>query len=156
METTYEPLIEDTVEIAAPPAQVWALVTDLPRMASWSPQVLRTVVRGPVRRGTRALNVNRDGWKVWPTRSEVVDFEPHRRFAFRVLENRSVWSFTLEPTAGGTRLTQRRETPHGISKVSNTLVGKVLGGQEAFTASLREGMRTTLERIRAEAESAAA
>ena len=154
METTYEPLIEDTVEIAAPPAQVWALVTDLPRMASWSPQVVRTFVRGPVRRGSRALNLNREGWKVWPTRSEVVDLEPHRRFAFRVLENRTVWSFTLEPTPGGTRLTQRRETPQGVSRVSVALVDRALGGQEAFTASLRAGMRTTLERIRAEAESA--
>ena len=32
-------LIEGSVEIAAPPATVWALVSDLRRMPEWSPQV---------------------------------------------------------------------------------------------------------------------
>ena len=37
------------------PRSVWSLVTDLPRMAPWSPQVVQTVVRGgPVELGTRS------------------------------------------------------------------------------------------------------
>ena len=36
-------VLEDSVEIAAAPERVGAPVTDLPRMASWSPQVARTL-----------------------------------------------------------------------------------------------------------------
>ncbi|MFI2707767.1 SRPBCC family protein, partial [Nocardioides sp. CER28] len=48
--------LKATLTVAAAPAQVWALVTDVARMGEWSPQVVRTfVLRGPVRRGTRFL-----------------------------------------------------------------------------------------------------
>ena len=145
-------VLHETVDIAAPPERVWSLVTDLPRMASWSPQGVRTFVRGPVGLGTRALNVNRTGWKVWPTRSKVVRFEPHRDFAFQILDNGVIWSYALEATAGGTRVTHRRETPDGITRISLRLQDAVLGGVDSFTGELRDGMRATLTRIKAEAE----
>jgi uncharacterized protein YndB with AHSA1/START domain len=144
--------LEASTTVAAPPAQVWALVTDVARMAEWSPQVVRTIVLGaPLRLGTRFVNLNHQGWKHWPTSATVVRFEPHRDFAFRITENRTVWSFLLEPTAGGgTRITHRRETPHGVSALSRTLVGVALGGQERFLAELRRGMERTLARIAVE------
>ncbi len=145
-------VLHETVDIAAPPERVWALVTDLERMASWSPQGVRTFVRGPVGLGTRALNINRTGWKVWPTRSKVVRFEPCRDFAFQILDNGVIWSYQLEPAEAGTRLTHRRETPDGITPISLRLQDAVLGGVDRFTGELREGMRRTLDRIKAEAE----
>jgi uncharacterized protein YndB with AHSA1/START domain len=147
--------LKATITVDAPPVQVWALVTDVARMAEWSPQVRRSLVLGgPVRLGTRFVNVNRQGWKHWPTSAKVVRFEPHRDFAFRILENRTIWSFQLEPTAdGGTFVTHRRETPHGISLVSRALTGAALGGQESFVPELLEGMSRTLERIKADIES---
>ena len=149
----YQPAqLEASIDVAAPPAKVWSLLTDLPRMASWSPQVVKTVVRGPVQLGTRSYNLNRRGPLFWPTRSKVVRFEPHREFAFRVKDNLTVWSFTLEPTDAGTRVTQRRETPDGISDISLRLTKVALGGQETFTGEMREGMRQTLERMKADAE----
>jgi hypothetical protein len=150
--TTTDTQLEQSIDIAASPAQVWALVTDLPRMASWSPQVVKTFVKGPVQLGTRTLNVNRRGLLVWPTRAKVVRFEPHREFAFRVKDNFTIWSFTLEPTETGTRLTQRRETPDGISDISVRLTKVALGGQEQFRSELLDGMRQTLTAIKADAE----
>lgn len=151
--TQFEPMLEESIEVAAPPVKVWSLLTDLSRMASWSPQVVKTVVRGPVQLGTRTFNINRRGPLFWPTRSKVVRFEPHQEFAFRVKDNFTVWSFSLEPTAsGGTRVVQRRETPDGISDISMKLTKTVLGGQEKFTGELRAGMRQTLERMKVEAE----
>jgi uncharacterized protein YndB with AHSA1/START domain len=151
--TEYEPLLEETIDVAAPPAKVWSLVTDLPRMSQWSPQVVRTIVRGgPVQLGTRAFNINHRGPLVWPTRTKVVAFEPHREFAFRVKENQTIWSFTLEPTEAGTRVTQRRSAPDGISDISLKLTRIVLGGQQTFTRELKAGMRQTLERVKAESE----
>ena len=150
-----EPLLEESIEIAAPPAAVWALVSDPVRMSSWSPQVVRTKVRGgAVRQGARFTNLNRRGWLFWPTQAKVVTYEPERAFAFRIKENWTVWSFTLEPTPTGTRVTERREAPQGISGVSQRLTKIALGGQQVFTDELRAGMRQTLERIKIEAESA--
>ena len=152
-ETEYEPLLVESIEVAAPPAKVWSLVTDLPRMSKWSPQVVRTIVRGgPVQLGTRAFNINRRGPLLWPTRTKVVAFEPHREFAFRIKENTTIWSFTLEPTETGTRVIQRRRAPDGISDISIKLTRIALGGQENFTRELREGMRQTLTRVKAESE----
>ena len=75
-----------------------------------------------------------------------------REFAFRVRDNRTIWSFQLEPTDTGTRVTQRRETPDGISDISLRLTKVALGGQDTFTGELRDGMRQTLERMKVDAE----
>ena len=154
-ETKQHAELEATVDVDASAAQVWAMVSDIERMASWSPQVLRTKVRGGVRHGTRFVNLNRQGLLLWPTTGKVVRFEPHRDFAFRITENRTVWSFELESLdGGGTRVTQRRELPDGISSISTALVKVGLGGVDKFTDRLRDGMRQTLDRIKAEAETA--
>jgi uncharacterized protein YndB with AHSA1/START domain len=142
------------ITIAAEPAQVWSLVSDLTRMREWSPQVVRTVVLPqPVRLGSRMFNLNRQGRKRWPTTGKVVRFAPHRDLAFRITENRTVWSFQLEEADGGTQVTHRREAPQGISALSKVLTKVALGGQEPFVAELQRGMQQTLERIRAAAES---
>ncbi|WP_248579635.1 SRPBCC family protein [Nocardioides sp. InS609-2] len=148
------PLLEETITVAAPPAQVWALVSDLPRLAEWSPQVVKSFQRGsgPIQLSTRFFNINRRGLLVWPTQSKVVRFEPHQEIAFRIKDNFTIWSFTLESTEGGTRITQRREAPDGISDISAKFTRALMGGQQGFAAHLREGMRSTLGRIKAEAE----
>ena len=155
MATTQHAQLESTVEIDAPPAEVWKLVSDLPRMAQWSPQVVRSKVKGgQVRQGAKFSNLNRRGPLFWPTNGKVVRFEPHRDFAFRIAENKTIWSFELTPLDGGTRtkVVQRREVPDGISQVSLVLTKYVLGGTDKFTGELREGMTQTLERLKAEVE----
>lgn len=158
MADTFDPLLEHSIEIDATPAQVWALITDIPRMSKWSPQVVSSKVSGGVvRDGAKFRNLNKQGLLRWPTNGKVVRYTAQQEFAFRIAENGVVWSFTLEPNAaGGTTLTERRETPDGISKVSLVLTKFVLGGQKDFTARLNAGMQQTLERVKADAESAAA
>ncbi len=148
--------IEASIEIAAPPAAVWALVSDLSHMSRWSPQVVKTIVRGgKTRQGAKMVNINRKGLLVWPTQSMVTTFEPEQKIAFRIRENWTIWSFTLGPTEdGGTRVVHRREAPKGISDVSVRLTKAVLGGVENFTEDLQRGMRQTLSRIKADAERA--
>lgn len=144
-----------SIEIDAAPAQVWALLADLPRMREWSDQVVRTtVLGGEVKVGARMLNLNQQGWMRWPTSATVVRFTPHTDLAFRVTENRAVWSYQLEPIDGGarTRVTHRRETPDGISGLSKGLTKVALGGVPRFTEDLRAGMARTLERVKAAAE----
>jgi uncharacterized protein YndB with AHSA1/START domain len=154
VDTEQHAQLEASVDIDAPPAQVWSLVTDVQRMASWSPMVVRTKVKGGVvQQGATFSNLNRQGLLFWPTGAEVVRFEPHRDFAFRVKENRTIWSFELaENAAGGTTLTQRRELPQGISRISLTLTRWALGGVGPFTRRLERGMSETLDKVKAEAE----
>ena len=145
--------LEASTEIAAPPAAVWALVSDLRQMPRWSPQCAKTFLRGgEMKVGAKMVNVNRRGLLVWPTQGQVVDLVPEQRVAFRIKENWTVWSFELEPTATGTRLTQRREAPKGISDLSVKLTNRVLGGVDDFTVELQQGMQQTLAKIKADAE----
>ena len=147
--------LEASIEIQAPPQQVWDLVSDLTLMPRWSPQVMRTVVRGggPTEQGAKLVNINRRGLLVWPTQAMVTTFEPGQKIAFRIKDNWTIWSFTLGPTAdGGTRVVQRREAPRGISDISVRLTKLALGGTTRFAAELERGMRQTLERIKAEVE----
>ena len=145
--------LEATIEIAAPPAKVWALVSDLRNMSRWSPQCAKTfVLGGETRVGARMINVNRRGFLVWPTQATVVRFSPEREVAFRVKENFTVWSYELEPTETGTRLTSRREAPHGISDLSVGLTKVAFGGVESFAEELVAGMNETLRKIKADAE----
>jgi uncharacterized protein YndB with AHSA1/START domain len=148
------PLLEASIEIDAPPEQVWALVSDIERMSSWSPQVVRSTVDGDeVGLGTTFVNENQQDDVVWPTNARVVRFEPPRDFAFKIKENRLVWSFELEPLPGGrTRVTERRECPDQITDLSVSYTEAYLGGVEAFTERQRAGIRETLERLKADAE----
>jgi uncharacterized protein YndB with AHSA1/START domain len=153
---TYERVLEDTIAIDAPPARVWELVGDVRRMSEWSPQVDSVRLRegfDHVDLGAEFTNLNHEGDMTWKTHGEVVRWEPGHAIAFRITENWVVWSFHIEPLADlRTRLTQRRDTPDGISDFSLRATESYLGGQEAFTAILRAGMRLTLERIKAAAE----
>ena len=146
--------LEASIEIAAPPATVWSLVSDLRNMPRWSPQVRKTFVRGGAMQvGARLFNINRRGLLVWPTQAKVTAYDAERKVAFKVRENWTTWSFTLEPTAdGGTRLVERREAPEGISALSVGLTKRSLGGVPEFTDELQRGMEQTLRRIKNDAE----
>ncbi|MET0317067.1 MAG: SRPBCC family protein, partial [Rhodococcus fascians] len=77
-----EPILEASTEIAASPAEVWRVVSDLSRMPEWSPQTIRMRVLGPLRVGARTINLNKHGWKVWPTTSTIVRCDPKEAIAF--------------------------------------------------------------------------
>ncbi|WP_157104436.1 SRPBCC family protein [Nocardia kruczakiae] len=107
-----------TVHMAASPARVWALVSDVTRIGEFSPETFEAEwvggatgpavgakFRGHVRR-------NQVGPVYWTTcRVEVC--EPEREFAFTVLGPRGMtvnrWSYRLEPRDGGTDVTESFE-----------------------------------------------
>jgi len=141
--------LEATVDIDATPEQVWTVLSDLKRMPEFSPQCRRMIVLGgAAREGARTLNLNRQGWKFWPTTSKIVRFEPNKAIAFRVVENRTIWSYELEATSTGTKVTELRAAPTGINKASNLAVNKLLGGVPQFEVELLEGMNATLAKIK--------
>ncbi|WP_375002338.1 SRPBCC family protein [Aeromicrobium sp. CTD01-1L150] len=147
--------IEASIDIDAPPAEVWRVVSDLRRMGEWSPQCKKMFIRGgEVKQGTRTININRQGWKVWPTRSYVKVFEPERQLALKIAENGTLWTYELQAAGSGTRLTEHRTAPNGVSSLSNTLTKHVLGGTDEFEQELQAGIEQTLQRIKSAVEQA--
>lgn len=153
-EPTFTALLEESMHVDAAPEQVWEVVADPRRMSRWSPTVawVRLRTEEPVGLGTRTLNVNRKGLLVWTTRSQVVEWVPPRRMAWRIRDNRAVWSFELEPADGGTLVVHRRETPDGIHPAALAREDRFMGGVARFEDTLQEGMRRTLEGVRRDAE----
>ncbi|MBU3750367.1 MAG: SRPBCC family protein [Mycobacterium sp.] len=146
------PVLKAEIEINAPVAKVWALVSDPGRMPQWSPQCRIMKALGPIRPGTRTVNLNRRGLLFWPTTSVITEVVPERKFAFRIPINTSVWSYELEPTATGTRLIETRHAENGVTAVSTAVTKAALGGVDNFERELLEGMNAGLARIKAAAE----
>ncbi len=146
------PLLQAQVDIDAPVSAVWALISDLRRMPEWSPQCRWMRPFGPLRLGTRTLNVNRRNRLFWFTTSKVVEIIPDQKLAFRVDANRTIWSYELEPNGEGTRVIESRHAENGVSAVSNLSVNALFGGTTNFERELLEGMNASLARIKAVAE----
>jgi uncharacterized protein YndB with AHSA1/START domain len=142
--------------MAAPPDRVWDLVSDVTRIGEFSPETFEAEwldgATGP-RPGARFRgHVRRNGrGPVYWTTCTVTAAEPEREFAFSVAglggATANTWGYSLEPTADGTDVTESFELPA-------TLVNRIywlLGGPARLRTNL-DGMRTTLERIKAVVE----
>jgi uncharacterized protein YndB with AHSA1/START domain len=146
------PLLQAQIDIDAPVAKVWGLVSDLSLMPQWSPQCRAMKALGPLRQGTMTVNLNRRNRLYWPTTSVVTEVIPEKKLAFRVPINRTIWSYELEPTESGTRLTETRHAENGTTAFSNMSINAVMGGVPSFEQELLDGMNATLSRIKAAAE----
>ena len=113
------PPLQAQIDIDAPVAKVWALVSDLSRMPQWSPQCRMMKALGPVRQGTRTINLNRRNHAFWPTTCTVTEVIPEKKLAFRVNANNTIWSYELQPTDGGTRVVETRHAENGVKPMSN-------------------------------------
>jgi hypothetical protein len=99
--------VRQSVEIARSPGEVFAYVTDPTKLSTWQDaEEVSQLTPGAIGPGTRFREVHR----VFGIRrveiTEVVVFEPGRRFDIRVLEGPPVdgrWDF--EAAGAGTRLT---------------------------------------------------
>ena len=146
------PLLQAQVDINAPVSTVWSLISDFRRMPEWSPQCRLMRPLGQVRPGSRTFNLNRRNLLVWPTTSTVVELVPEQKLAFRVNLNNTVWSYELQPIAGGTRVIESRHAENGVKPISSMAVNALMGGTTSFEGELVEGMNASLAKIKAAAE----
>ena len=144
--------ISASVEIAAQPEAVWSVVSDVTRMPEWSPELRRLFPLGGRRPrvGMTMVGINRRGWAVWPTTSKVVRLEPQRAVAWKTRESGATWTYELEPSPAGTRLTGRRDL--AAFTLGTRLMAPVIGGAAVHDTELADGIRATLERIKATVE----
>lgn len=138
-----------STEVAASPAQVWAVVADVRRTGEWSPECVAVTPLGPVRRGTFMLGRNRRGRVHWATLSRIDVYEPGTAIGWTVLTNRSRWRYDLRPVVGGTAVVQTRRTPRGEARFALWFTRRFLDGQARHDDELEGGMAAGLERIRA-------
>jgi uncharacterized protein YndB with AHSA1/START domain len=140
--------ISASVEIDASPSRVWDVVGDVTRMPEWSPELrrLKLLGRGPARVGSTLLGLNRRGWVAWPTSSTIIRLEPGHAVAWRTRESGATWTYELEGTSGGTRLTGRRDLP--AFTLGTTVLAPVIGGAAGHDQELSAGIVTTLGRIK--------
>ena len=140
--------------IAAPPAKVWSLVTDVSRMPDWSPELVRMVPlkRGGMRRGQWYLGLNRRKAVVWPTRNVVAVLEPGRTVAWDTKTSGARWIWELRPSGEGTHVVHRRPVPGRLTLVSRLFAPVFLGGGVGHADELEAGMAATVQRLKAVAE----
>ncbi|MGH3187810.1 MAG: SRPBCC family protein [Streptosporangiaceae bacterium] len=147
-----------TVHMAAPADRVWDLVSDITRIGEFSPETFEAEwlggasgpavgarFRGHVRRNGR-------GPVYWAT-CTVVACDPGREFAFAVAGpggmTVNTWRYSLEPSAGGTDVTESFELADTLPMRVYWMVAGFARGRTNL-----DGMRATLERIKAATESA--
>ena len=146
--------VEVSTVVAAPPEAVWEVVGDPARIGEISPECRRITwldgASGPAA-GARFVGYNQKGLLRWTTTSTVVDVEPARALSWDVAvlgQAVARWGFRLEPTEGGTRVTQ---TWQDRRTALASLVGKARTTDSP--GHNRTGMERTLETLRERVES---
>lgn len=144
-----------TVHMNASPEKVWDLVSDVTKIGSYSPETFEAEwlegATGPAVGAKFRGHVKRNGrGPTYWAGCVVVASEPGKEFAFAVgAADKPVntWRYELAPAGTGTDVTESFElAPTLPLKIYWALLGWSRGKTN------RNGMRTTLERIKAEVE----
>ncbi len=131
---------EHAVEIARPPAAVFPYLTEPDHLLRWvgGLRAFEPLDGDEARPGARSRQRLRIGGREWTFEGEVLALEPDRRIVVcirgRGLELTNTYS--LEPTAGGTRLSVAVQS--GFTKVFARLLGGIVEreGQRKLEADL--------------------
>ena len=144
-----------SVTIRADAGDLWDMVSDVTRMGEWSPECTGGRWLGKRRGpevGARFVGTNKRGWARWATTNEVVEADRGTAFAFRTRETGVIWAYRFAPAPeGGTVVTETRDLRQARTWLVR-LAGPFVGGMDRHAEELREGMRQTLERLKAAAE----
>jgi len=144
-----------TVHMNATPDQVWDLVSDVTRIGSYSPETFEAEwlegATGPAVGARFRGHVKRNGrGPTYWTTCVVTSCVPGSEFGFDVVQGdkpMNSWKYRIEPADGGADVTESFRLPDTFAlRIYWTLFGWARGKTN------REGMRTTLEAIRAEVE----
>ncbi|MDX1889497.1 SRPBCC family protein [Mycolicibacterium sp. 050158] len=144
-----------SIAISASCADVYALITDLPTMATLAEEADAMVWHRGAGASPGAVfkghNTNRG--KTWTTKCTVTDAEPGRVFAFDVRTAGIVpvahWRYDIEPIDGGCRVTEQTwdRRPGWIRKPA-----ELTTGVSDRTAENAKNIELTLQRLKARAE----
>ncbi|MFT3715250.1 MAG: SRPBCC family protein [Gordonia sp. (in: high G+C Gram-positive bacteria)] len=147
--------VSDSVTVAADPATVYALITDLPTLASLAEETQQMRWK----KGTEAVpgavftGSNRNGVRRWSTTCTVTDADPGKCFGFEVKSAGLVpiarWQYEIAPAAGGCTVT---ETTWDHRPAWFHPVARLATGVTDRPATNAEHIRLTLQRLKELAE----
>ena len=151
-----QPAVHRSIDVDAPAAVVWDLVSDLPAMGALSPENRggRWLggATGPAA-GARFRGTNRRGWWRWSTTVESVRCEPGSSFAFDVSSvglSVARWSYDVVPRGeSGCTVTESWQDRRG--RLMN-LLGLAATGTPHDAAQTAKGIEQTLAALTARAE----
>lgn len=149
--------LEERIVVAAPPAEVFAAVADVRRMARWSPECFAVWIwRKRDGMPARFIGWNRHGPRVWFSSCQVRVADPGAEFVFDVSALGfpvARWGYRFAPAEGGTEVTEywSDKRTRGASILGRIVMGKLANHRPKAN---QEGMRQTLRRLKAELESA--
>ncbi|MDR3650720.1 MAG: SRPBCC family protein [Acidimicrobiales bacterium] len=149
-----EPIMVSTLEVSldigAPPAEVYAAISDVTRMGEWSEECYACEWHegfdGPVV-GATFDGHNRHGDHEWTTQGKVIEADPGRAFAFECSMmdfHYSTWGYRIEPTEVGCTVTEWSEDlrPESVLEFSQQV-----SGVADRTGRNRQTMSLTLDRL---------
>jgi uncharacterized protein YndB with AHSA1/START domain len=146
---------EVSIRIEAAPERVYDIVTDIAQMGRLSPECIGGKwldgATGPAV-GARFKGSNKRGFARWSTTNKVVEAEPGKAFSFETQQSAARWTYRMQPDGTGTLVTESREMYKERPLVAKVFAGLLLGGVDDHDDELRNGMRQTLERLKAIAE----
>lgn len=149
-----DPSAQASVTIAAPCADVYALITDLATMATIAEETdaMEWTKGDAARPGAVFKGRNANGGKTWTTTCTVTAAEPGRVFAFDVrhtLVPVAHWRYDIAPVDGGCRVTEQTwdRRPGWFRKPA----GIATGVSDRTGANARH-IELTLQRLKARAE----
>jgi len=144
---------QEQTTIKAPPDRVWALVSDVTRIGEWSPETYEAAwiepATGPAP-GARFKGRNRRGMFRWSTKCTVTGCEAGRDFTFVVgtpEKPKTRWSYQFAPAAG-----EATEVTESWESLRYGALFKLFAPEAKATATLNEGARATLAKLKATAE----
>ncbi len=141
-----------TVRVSAPPERVFALLTDLDQLPTFSPENHRCEILDgspAVAVGTRFRGYNKAGDYEWHADCVVTELEPGRRFAYEVppgYEHATVWSYEIEPTDDGCVVTESFRAP--LLAQPDIYPGRIEGRRD----QLERACEITMANLKAAAE----
>ena len=152
MEQITEPTTELSIEIDAPPAEVWRVVADITRTPEWSPACHRcewldgadAPVVGARFRGHNKLNGAR-----WSRDCVVTAAEPGEVFAFSTSfkgDESTRWRYRLEPSGSGTTLHEAYQVvmvPRWVAALR-----RIPGAMAKTERDTQKNIETSLERLK--------
>jgi len=145
---------EASIEIAADPAVVYELVSDVTAMGERSPECYRCEwvgdATGPAV-GARFKGHNRLGLLKWSTTCEVTTAEPGKEFAFMVIDGKgreqTRWRYRIEQRGSLTHLTESYEF------LWCPLIARIAEAPLPRDRQLGRGIRQTIAAVKQAAES---
>jgi hypothetical protein len=142
------------IEVDAPPAVVYDLVSDICRVAEWSPECVRARWLDGHSRAVpeaRFRATNRNGLVSWSNSCKVISAEPGRQFAFIAPDPlgrpTTKWTYHLEPAGTGTSLTESFEMLRDLP-IYVWVVERFVLRMKDRRALLDANLRTSLQAIK--------